>query len=311
MTEERRATRVGTVTIGGLLCAVALVLGLQSTHLGGGMTVHVELARVGALQPGANVRLAGLKLGDVEAIRLMPDAHAMLDLWIDRRHAWLLRTTTDFFLMQEGVLGETYVEIGARPGPRGSELESGATVRGVDPAPIDELLVKSYQNLAATSELLREGMPEVAALRAALAELDRTLASMETPPSLRRLVDEARSAGVDTGAVAADGRALAAAADADLAKLGPRVGALASALRALAARADDPRLARLAGALDQVGAILAGLERARATADALAARVAAGQGTLGAFLTDVELADEAKGLMRELKKHPWRALMRP
>jgi ABC-type transporter Mla subunit MlaD len=292
-----------------LAVAVALVVALESTHLAPGMTVHVELARVGALQPGAKVRLASLRLGSVEAIRLTPDAHALLDLWIDRRHAWLLRTTTDFFLLQEGLLGETYVEIAARPGPRGPELEDGATVRGVDPPPIDELLVKSYKNLMATSALFQGGLPELPALRAALAELDRTLASMEAPTGLRPLLRAA--SGLELGPVAADARALAARADADLPALRARVAALGRALAAAGARLDDPRLARLGAAIDAVGPVLSGLERARAAAEALAAGVAAGRGTLGAFLQDVELADEMKGLLRELRKDPLRVLSRP
>jgi phospholipid/cholesterol/gamma-HCH transport system substrate-binding protein len=313
LSDDERATRVGAVTLAVLAVAAALVVGLEGTHLRPGMTVHVELARVGALQPGAKVRLAGLQLGDVEAIRLGPHAHAILDLWIDRRHGRLLRTTTDFFLMQEGVLGETYVEIGARPGPRGPELEDGADVRGVDPPPIDELLVKSYKNLMATSALFSEGMPELQELHDAMADLDHTLAGLELPSgaAFARLGAELAAARADFGPLAADARALGASAAAASAALGPRIARLAATLSAVGARFDDPRLARLGAALDEVGPVLAGLERARASAEALASYVSGGQGTIGAFMQDVELSDEMKALLRDLRQHPWRAVTRP
>ena len=98
MDDERTATRVGAAVLVAIGLAVVLVLTLQGQHLVRGVRLHVQIESVGNLQVGAKVRLAGLELGEVTDIRLTGGpTRALLDLWIDRRRAALLTTTTDFF----------------------------------------------------------------------------------------------------------------------------------------------------------------------------------------------------------------------
>lgn len=323
MNDERLATRVGAVTLVALLIAVALVLSLQDVHLRRGRTVFVDMARIGALQVGGHVKLAGLELGTVEAIRLVPakdasqKAHARLQLWIDRRYAWLVRTSSEFFLSQQGLFGETHLEVTA--GPPAPELEDGATVKGVDPPPIEELMGKSYRNLKAATELFRDGVPEIDALRRALVRLDQTIASLESAPgdavvaglAVRRFHDETQALKLEFADWTRSGRALDRAVRANLPELGQRLGRFATTMRPLLARIDDPRLRRLVDTIDRIAPLIGEIERAEATVDYLYTRLAAGQGSLGAFLQDVELGDEIKDALQQLKREPWRALGHP
>jgi phospholipid/cholesterol/gamma-HCH transport system substrate-binding protein len=309
--EERIAVRIGGVVLVVVALAAALLLVVQGRHLRPGLRVEVELARIGTLQAGAPVRLAGLTLGSVDDIRLVPappgsseKAHALLDVWLDRRHARLVRETTDFFVNQEGLLGEAYLGIAERPGAPGRPLADGARVRGVAPPEIDKLLAASYRNLEAITSLLRDGLPEIDELRAALAALDGTVAGLDAAPLWSaggRLVAEAR------GFAVPEPPSMPAF---DVAPLEARVAALAAEVDRLAPRLADPRVARLAAVLGRAPELVARARSALAAAEAIAAMVASGQGTVGALLADVELFDEMKDLSRTLKRQPWRAVTR-
>jgi len=290
-----REARVGAAAIALGLVAVLAVLLVGGRHLRPGRHIGVEIARVGALQVGAPLRVAGLALGSVDEIRLEPRPEgpiARLEVWVDERHAWLLRPTSAIFLAQEGILGETYLE--ASPGPPGPALADGSTVRAIDSPPIDALLAKSYENLEAATAMVRDGFPEAGQLGRALEGLAATLSGFDPLPALPR--------GIELGTLPR----LRIAVD-------PSLRARLAGFRAALDRipTDDPRLARLATALHKVLPLVDGLERARRDADFLVAYFAGGRGTLGALAQDVELADEIKAMTKTLKREPWRVLGRP
>jgi phospholipid/cholesterol/gamma-HCH transport system substrate-binding protein len=320
--EEKTAVRVGAAVLAALAVAAAALLALEGRHLRPGVRLSVEMDRIGNLQAGAAVKLAGLTLGTVDEIQLVPappgaddPVHALLLVWIDARHRHLVRETTDFFINQEGLLGDSYLGIAERPGEPGPPLPEGARVRGVAPPQIDKLLATSYRNLQAATQLLRDGMPEMDELAAALDELELTLDAIGPAEGSwaagARLALEARllSDGVSREALAA-----LAGRDPGLGKaraLAPRLRALSATANRIAARLDDPRAQRLAAAIDGAARLAAGAEQAVATARSLVALVARGQGSLGAFLQDVELADEMKEMTRTMKRQPWVTIGRP
>jgi phospholipid/cholesterol/gamma-HCH transport system substrate-binding protein len=316
--DDKVATRVGAVTLAALAVALALVLILGSQHLRPGLRLTVAIARIGALKVGAPLRLAGLELGRVDDIHLeaTPDGPlAILEVWVDRRHAWLVRESTDVFLAQAGLLGETYLEVAPRTGAEGPPLADGARVRAVDPPPIDRLLVVSYQNLEAANALLRDGFPEAKRLGQALDGLEATMGTLvplgdaaSAWASATRLRAEAARFEVG-GLDPIDAAGLVASAESARSSLAPRVERLAAWLRRLPPGA-DARVDRLLARLDTISPMLAEAQRIGATAADLLAYVRGGRGTVGALLQDVELADEIKAMTHTMKREPWRALGR-
>lgn len=322
--DERRDARVGGVVLLGLALAVAALLLVEGRHLRPGIHLAVELDRIGNLQAGSDVKLAGLRLGSVDDIQLVPappgsgdPAHALLHVWIDARRRSLVRETTDFFVNQEGLLGDAYLGLAERPGEPGPPLADGARVRGVAPPQIDKLLSTSYRNLMAATQLLREGIPEIDLLKGELDTLQRNLDELPSAGPLwsagGRLLGEARtlSADVHVGGVAARARELYDHEQRRLAPLGPRLRRLADSADRLVSRLGDPRAQRLVAALHRAAIIAERAEQAIDTARALIAMVARGQGSLGAFLQDVELADEMKEMTKTMKRQPWVTIGRP
>lgn len=339
MTDDRLNLRVGAFVLIALGAAVAVVLGMEGKHFTSGQRLHVRMEQAGALKEGHKVKVSGRTIGSVDSIRLVPcdDGEAgtrcvMVDLWIENRSAWLLREGSIFFINQQYLLGEPYLEVGpaglpGEPLPEpGPPLPDGAVVRGIDPPRLDRLMQKSYENLVAVTDLFRDGIPETKELFAQIDILQTTLAAADPEPgaaaeswaSQGRLYGELVATGLwweQSGATGArlsttwrSAQATIARARRELAALGVKLDALSAALAPLGDRLDPARFARASAALDKGRAIAAKLDHVLATAEELIALVESGQGTLGAFLQDREVADEIKHMTKLMKSQPWRAL---
>ncbi len=337
MNDDRLNLRVGGFVLIALAAAVAAVLGMEGRHVSSGLRVHVKMERAGALKEGHKVKVSGRTIGSVESIRLAPcdegsERCVIVDLWIERDSAWLLRQDSVFFINQQYLLGEPYLEVGpaslpGRPLPEpGPQLADGATVRGVDPPRLDRLMQKSYENLVAVTDFFRDDLPEAQELFAQISILQATLAATDPEPGAaaaswgsqvnlyHELVaagawwEQSGVTGARVSATSDSARATIARARRELALLGRKLDALSAALAPLGDRLDAARFARASAALDKGRAIAAKLDHVLATTDELIAMLQTGRGTLGAFLQDREVADEIKHMTKLMKSQPWRAV---
>jgi phospholipid/cholesterol/gamma-HCH transport system substrate-binding protein len=346
VTEERHHTRVGAIALVLLGAAVAMTLTLQGRHVRSGFTVHVELSRIGALVEGAEVRVAGRDIGIVERVRFLPlqrrsepappgahgeaRARIVLDVWIDARYRRWVRTGSDWFQNQPSVLGEAYLEAGppAGGGDPGEPIAEDATVRGIDPPRIDDLMQKSYENLGQVTALLRDGLPEARALGRALDDLGRELEQVLDPTAMgtlsagrRRLWSEGLLA---WRAAAATGTTpdqvmrtyhsvgnLLARARARLGDLRARFVVVQREIDRLRSELGTEQLARIETLAARGERLVRGVDDVLAQAQAIIAMVARAEGTVGAFLADTELADEFKAMSKVIKQTPWETIGHP
>ena len=311
-----------------LLLAVTAVVATGGRHLMPGLRVHVELERLGIVTPGMSVRVSGRTIGDVEDVHLLPpraesSARVSADLWIDKKHAWLVRRNSEVFINQQYVLGEANVEIGATRGEPGPPLQDGESIRGIDPPRLESLMPKFYSNMALIKENLLE-LPETHELAAAWGELGGAALAIQAKhpdawPRLfasgSKLVDEMGQAQLFLSAAGVSPDQLGHewdAATAVLAQARASGVALSGRLRQVTRNVDRVRGTLQGDSLaqaertfedaqrvgDRVSTLLGGVS-------AMLHRIQRGQGTLGALLNDIELADDIKDLMRGLKQRPW------
>lgn len=101
----------------------------------------------GGVEVGSPVRVAGVKVGKVEQIEfLAPAADSEKDraaikltIGVSQTAAPAVRKDSNFYINMAGIIGERYIEIS--PGSSSAEvLNHGATVRGIDPPRVDQLL---------------------------------------------------------------------------------------------------------------------------------------------------------------------------
>src|SRR4030095_8149529 len=112
--------KVGLLIVGaiGILAAFVFVLGHFS--LGEGFRLSVDSNDTGNIQPGAPVKVSGIKVGKVEDVELWggrvdPKAgrrvQVRLKVWVQDRVKDTIRADADFFVNTAGVLGEQCLEI--------------------------------------------------------------------------------------------------------------------------------------------------------------------------------------------------------
>lgn len=334
MNDRALELKVGLVLLAAIGILAAFLLFLGDFSFKSGIVLNVDYNFSGSIQESAPVKISGVKVGRVKELVFMGGKlnekgeaiHVRLVLSIEERARPVLRQNTEFFVNTQGLLGENYVEIVPHPG-ESPPLESGSTVRGVDPARFDLLFARLYEFLESVSGLMKEnrgvfvdlfrsgaGLAHTldATLQANQADLGRAIkGAANATEGVTELVTSIRK-------VLGDGKKLSATTD-----------DLAAVMAAL--RRDLPEsLAKLRAALDDVhrlGDALGGVDRKRvdeivqrdsaALADAqailedtraIAKRVRGGQGTIGLLVRDDEIYDDLKDLLRDLKQHPWKLI---
>jgi phospholipid/cholesterol/gamma-HCH transport system substrate-binding protein len=154
MTSSKAVGAGAFVVVGALLFTLALfMIGERRMLFQKRYTVYTEFSRLGQLENGAVVRVAGLDAGEVTDIRI-PDSPSdkfriKMDVREDMRH--LIRADSVATTQTEGLVGAIYVNVGA-----GSDespiLPPGGTVAGREPFQISDLLQQASESVKLITE---------------------------------------------------------------------------------------------------------------------------------------------------------------
>ncbi|MCC6551583.1 MAG: MCE family protein [Polyangiaceae bacterium] len=321
----------------GLLVAFILVMGglnFQPTY-----PIYVEFDNPGGLQPGAPVKIAGVKVGKLGAIEFRGGEQAAATgkrdplvrilVKIETRYQKSIHDNALFYVTTQGVLGEQFlaVEPGSLDRP---VLPEGAIVRGLDPPRLDMLLAESYELLHSTVSAMRENREQISE---AFDGLRRTLKGTgefmaRNQDRLDRIAENVEQMSVDGTEMVKDARRKyvdnpqidrilantervsgAAARDIDPLMTDARE-TLANARRLSATLGAESEQAKLKKALDDIAEITGRAKIATADAQAILAHVKRGKGSVGAMVMDEQLYDDLQELARDLKHNPWKFFWR-
>ncbi len=174
--------RVGLfVLVGLLILAVGIFYVTGAGFLGPKYRLKTFLPEVSGLSNGAIVRLDGVDIGNVEAIRLVPRVpgkppermhNIEVVMRIDRRYQTDILTDSTASLVTEGLLGNRYVTIVR--GYTGVPLKEGQVVPGTEEKAIKEVIERSADvlaNLKALSEEIQDIIADVHAGKGNLGKL--------------------------------------------------------------------------------------------------------------------------------------------
>jgi phospholipid/cholesterol/gamma-HCH transport system substrate-binding protein len=320
----RLQLRVGAFILTAFAIFVALVYGLgQQTGLFERQyQLRAGFSQTGGLLEGAMVRLAGVPVGHVSAIRL-PDpggSRVQVELTIVRRVLSQIREDSVARIETQGLLGDKIVELtlgspAARALPEGAEVQ---TEEPLDTARLAKQGTELLRNLVEVSSELRAAIGKVteSSVGPDLAETVRALRALATEiergqGALGRLVYDRRLGSAVADAAAAIGRLGRTTERLDRLLADPKTeGALAAAGQALAeAREAASRVNRVLRQVEEgpgflhaliydEGRLLRDLDRLLARADTLTASLERGEGALGVLLRD---ADTARGVRRVVR----------
>jgi phospholipid/cholesterol/gamma-HCH transport system substrate-binding protein len=319
----------------GILVGFIFVLGNFS--LRSGFTIYVDFDYIGALQPGAPIKVSGIKVGKVKDVeffggRIDPAlgkrVQVRVTAWIEDRVQDGIRSDAEFFINTAGVLGEQYLEIvpgkdWEHPPIAADQVVHDARVH--DPPRTDLVVARLYEVLDGVSSVLRDEKSSIKTLLAnsasAVSEVNTLL--VENRAQIGELIIEAggvaKEAKLTLGKVNAglgDGRAVASllasadgtlrAAQQTLTTLTPPAQALLTDATRVTGLLTEERVDRALAVADKAATAAGQAGGLIENVNGLVTDLRAGKGTAGALLSRDDVYSDLRELIRDLKRNPWK-----
>lgn len=318
-----------------ILAAFVVVMGglsLQSTYV-----VYVDFDNPGGLQSGAPVRIAGVKVGDVDELEFKggvvdPQVNRRVlvraKLKIQTKVKSTIHDDADFYVTTQGVLGEQFLQID--PGsPNHPALGENAIVKGIDPPRLDLFLAKAYELLDTTVTGIKNNRELLSDMATNADQLLKNLNGVlgdnrerinRTMENLEKLSVEANALTKDAHAKINDPRVERTlsnidAISSDIRKdSGPMMKdareALANVNRASAVVGTPEQAEKLKKTMQDLSDLASRADATATDAQAIVAHIKKGEGTVGALVMDEEVYDDVQEMLRDLKHNPWKFLWR-
>jgi phospholipid/cholesterol/gamma-HCH transport system substrate-binding protein len=169
MRERGLEFKVGLMIAVSAVILVGFIFILGNFSLRSGFKLYVDFDYIGALQPGAPIKVSGIKVGkvaDVEFIggKIDPKTNRRVQVrvtaWIEDRVRESIRRDAEFFINTAGVLGEQYLEIVPGKAFDQPPIEAGTIVfdeaQVHDPPRTDLVVARLYDVLEGVSAVLRD-----------------------------------------------------------------------------------------------------------------------------------------------------------
>lgn len=333
MRERGLEFKVGLMLLVAAGVFVGFVFVLGNWSLSSGYTIYVDYEYSGNLQPGAPVKVAGMKVGKVEDVtfhggKLDPKTgrrvYVRVEAWIEDRAKDSIRQDAEFFINTAGVLGEQYLEIVPGRDWEHPPVPAGDKRVGRNPPRTDLVLSRLYDVLDSLSQVLTEDKDAIKHLlrnsASAVASADQLLRDNREQlgkliASSTQLADRA-SVTLDTLNRSVDGRVLArTVADADallvsgktaIDKVTPEAVALMTDARRVTGIITEERVDRTIGVADKAATAVQKAGGLIDNVDGLVTDLRAGKGTAGALLVKDDVYLDVRELLRDLKRNPWK-----
>jgi phospholipid/cholesterol/gamma-HCH transport system substrate-binding protein len=328
--------------VGLLILVAAILLGAFLFILGGvsfkdNYSVFIDFDNPGSVQPGAAVRVGGVKVGTVEEViylgrRLDPETgrRALVRVRV-AIHSDVQDTIHDdalFYVASQGVLGEQFIAID--PGtPDHPRLEDGAIVQGVDPPRLDLALALGYELLESIVAGVRENREELGTLMDDVVALVHAIRELlvGSEDDLNTIVDNVRTLseeGITTLRSAreayVDGERpqrimrnldrTVALVDREAPQMIRNVGEAAEGANEVLDTFGPEQRQQLQNTIASAERVATRAESTMADAEGIVNNLQEGRGTVGALLADEEIYDDLQELIRDLKHNPWKFFWR-
>ncbi|MBZ0113509.1 MAG: MlaD family protein, partial [Thermoanaerobaculia bacterium] len=252
-----------------------------------GERLEAEFTDVAGLDDKSTVRMAGVRVGRVDGIRL-EDNLAVVTLLMERELVLTLGTRAS--IANLGMLGDKYVELMAGPSSA-RRLGAGDRIPGESPASLDEVmgslgdLGKDLQKV--TGQLTGTDGPE--------GPIGRLVANLEATSVQLREILEGNRGSIDT-TMANFARASTTLAT-ELPKVSAQLEGLLAEVRSVVGENRD----QLHGSFENIEALTANLQKGVDSLNIVTERLANGEGTIGKLLTSDEAHDSLVATMESVR----------
>lgn len=191
------AIRLTVFGVVGALTAGLLYLTLGEIRLGPSDSYRVEMSDVTGLEAGDVVRVAGVRVGQVEDLEVIEDNRVLVSFHVESDQP--LTDRTQVLVRYENLLGDRYLELRQAPGV-GEELDPGATIpvsratpaldldillngfrplfRGLQPDQVNELATNLIATLQGRGGTVQSLLQRTASLTNGLADDSEAITSL-------------------------------------------------------------------------------------------------------------------------------------
>lgn len=313
---------------------VGFLILLGNFAFGGGYTLYVDLDFSGNIQPGAPVRISGIKMGRVSGVEFMGGkldetktrrVQVRLEVWLRDEAREAVRRDAEFYINTQGVLGEQYLEIVPGDDYQQPPIEPGSVLVGNSPPRMDLLLSRLYTVLESVSEVLRNDKELIRNLLAnsasAVAEINQQLvdnretiaALLENANALTRegtLTLERVNRGIEDpriiGKTLRDADALLITANRSLDTLTPPIKTFLQDATRATGLLTEQRVDRAIAVADKAATAATKAGGLIDNVNGLVVDLRSGKGTAGALLVREEVYADLREMLRDLKRNPWK-----
>ncbi|MEJ7601198.1 MAG: MlaD family protein [Kofleriaceae bacterium] len=330
--------KVGLLVLVSTAILVGFIFILGNFSLRSGFTMRVDFDYIGSLQPGAPVKVSGIKVGKVEEVEFLGGkldpalgkrVQVRVTLWIEDRVREAIRRDAEFFINTAGVLGEQYLEIVPGKDWASPPIAANAVIHDPqvvhDPPRTDLVVARLYEVLEGVSSVLRDDRDAIKNLlsngASTVAEINKLL--IDNRAELAQLIvngaqlaKEAKTTLAKVNHGLGDGRPIATlVADADatlktaqrsMTELTPPAVALMTDATRVTGIITEQRIDRAITAADKAAAAAGQAGGLIDNVNGLVTDLRAGKGTAGSLLARDELYSDLRELIRDLKRNPWK-----
>lgn len=333
MRERGLEFRVGLLIITAAMVMAGFVFVLGNFSFSGGFTIYVDYDYSGNLQPGAPVKVAGIKVGKIENVEFLGGqmdekegrrVYVRVEAWIEDRARNSIRQDAEFFINTAGVLGEQYLEIVPGKDWENPPIAAGKKVVGRNPPRTDLVLSRLYDVLDSLSEVLTKDKDTIKRLlsnsASAVGSVDQLLKDnreqlgkliVSTSGLAAEATDtlEKVNAGLEPAMIrktVGDADALLVSSKKAIDTVTPEAVALMTDARRVTGVITEDRVERAiavadkaAGAAQKAGGLIDNV-------DGMVTDLRQGKGTAGALLAKDDVYVDVRELLRDLKRNPWK-----
>ncbi|MCK9460884.1 MAG: MlaD family protein [Proteobacteria bacterium] len=338
--ERHLELKVGAMILVALVLLVTFVLILGDWSFGSRTRIDVYFQNPGGLAPGAAVKVAGRKVGTITEMTYLGQTGPLHPttlrpalvrtlIEIEEDVAETFRSDARFYITTKGLLGDPFMEID--PGVAPTPFAQGQKAFGTDPPRLDLFLADAAELITALNELLRRNAGNLDQVLGSGARLlggvDQMLSDGGTADKARvgRIADNLEGLLTDTRGLVQGARekyvddpGVARTLDnmeEISAKLNREIDPLIKDVREALVVVD--RLGDTLGpeeqksikdALNRLDDIAVRADNTLASVDGMVQKIRRGEGTAGQLLSDEEIYDDLKELIRDIKHHPWKLI---
>jgi phospholipid/cholesterol/gamma-HCH transport system substrate-binding protein len=143
-TTSGQKIKIGLFTFIGLLVLVLAIffIGNRKNLFSSTFTVYGTFKNVNGLQVGNNVRFAGINIGVVQAINIVTDSAARVDLTINSNVKKFIKKDSKISIGSDGLMGDKLVVIAPGGITSTEEVKNGDQLATINPFDVDRMIAK-------------------------------------------------------------------------------------------------------------------------------------------------------------------------